>query len=45
MAHPDGESLNELFAVLADWNQVLSGVPLDAVEDFPVIEGPEPPGP
>lgn len=27
MAHPEGETLNELFATLSEWNQLLSDVP------------------
>lgn len=41
----EGESLNQLFAILADWNQVLSNIPLEAMEDFPDPESPEPSGP
>ncbi|MEJ7927648.1 hypothetical protein WG908_12890 [Sphingobium sp. AN641] len=39
VVHPDGESLNELFAILADWNERLSEIPAE------ILEGPDPPAP
>lgn len=45
MVRLEGESLNQLFSTLADWNQLLAAIPLDALEDFPTSDGPEHPGP
>ena len=42
MARPEGESLNELFSTLADWNACLSQLPTDVLDD---IKRPEPTGP
>lgn len=41
MVHPEGESLNEIFSTLAEWNDVLNR---SAPHIFP-IDQPKPPQP
>ncbi|WP_275229974.1 hypothetical protein [Novosphingobium album (ex Liu et al. 2023)] len=45
MVRLDGESLNQLFTTLADWNQCLADIPADLLDELPQAEGPEPPEP
>lgn len=44
----DGESLNQLLSTLADWNQCLTDLPPDVLDDLPnpgPTDCPEPSGP
>lgn len=48
MVRLDGESLNQLFSTLADWNQCLTDLPPDVLDDLPnpgPADWPEPSGP
>jgi len=44
MARPSGESLNELFSTLADWNSCLADIPEEILTgpNMPVLKPPEP---
>ncbi|MCP1469858.1 hypothetical protein J3E64_001540 [Sphingobium sp. OAS761] len=42
MAHLEGDSLNELFSTLADWNRCLSYLPDDPFPDFDGVPTDEP---